>query len=67
MKPKKHATTERIILSVEIVQGGKDARCSMRVPQTPFEFSACTGEWFENAIREMRNECKLKLNEMESK
>ena len=54
-------TTERIILSVELIAlDGTDARCSMRMPDRFFD-AACAGEWVENAIREMRQECELKL------
>lgn len=56
-------TTERIILSVEIVQDGKDERLSMLVPNPDSMESESFGRWVEYAIEEMRNECKAMLKE----
>lgn len=51
--------TERIILSVEIVDDGLDARASLRVP---YEItSVIYGTWMDLAVRDLRDECNFIL------
>lgn len=51
--------TERIILSVEIVENGIDARFSLRVPYD--DKMICFGPWLDQAIDELRAECKSEI------
>jgi len=57
--------TERIILSLELVENGNDARCSIHVPYDTT--TIIFGPWMDEAIKEMRLECKQKLSAMPCK
>ena len=57
--------TERIILTLEVVENGKDARCCIVVPDLA-EFEdreRALGIWMQRVIRELRAECNQKLME----